>query len=610
MSSTSVLPSWDMSVVFPSLESTEFVRGFAEVSDHIAELGDLFDTQGIDALPLESPQRIQVPTSTFELVIERYNAVLAEVQTISAYITAFVSTNSRDTLAQARLSELAQQTTKLHQLGTRFTAWIGSLDVEVLIKDSSLAGDHAYALRQAQTTASHLMSPQEEALAAELNVTGGRAWSHLHGDVSSQMLVPIQLDGGAQELPMSVIRTLAFDPNREIRRRAYEAELLGWQKVAVPLAAALNSIKGEVNTLCRHRGWDSPLDAALFDASIDRQTLEAMMEAAHEALPDFRRYLKAKARMLQLPALAWYDLFAPLGASTRPWQFADARRFIIEQFGTYSDRMRDYAGRAFDERWIDAAPREGKRDGAFCMPLRGDESRVFANFKASIEGMSTLAHELGHGYHNLNLAGRTMIQRMTPMTLAETASIFCETIVQQAALTRADESEQVDILESALQGSCQVVVDITSRFHFEQQVFDSRRQRELAVDELCQAMLKAQREAYGDGLDWELLHPYMWAMKPHYYSTGRSFYNFPYMFGLLFGLGLYSRYQADPEQFKASYDDLLSSTGLADAATLAGRFGIETRTPDFWRSSFEVIRRQVDRFEAMTPARVTPLGDQ
>jgi oligoendopeptidase F len=235
---------------------------------------------------------------------------------------------------------------------------------------------------------------------------------------------------------------------------------------------------------------------------------------------------------------------------------------------------------------------------------------VFANFKASIEGMSTLAHELGHGYHNLNLASCTMIQRMTPMTLAETASIFCETIVQQAALARADEAEQVDILESALQGSCQVVVDITSRFHFEQQVFDRRQQRELAVEELCQAILHAQREAYGDGLDWQVLHPYMWAMKPHYYSTGRSFYNFPYMFGLLFGLGLYSRYQADPEEFKASYDGLLSSTGLADAATLASRFGIETRTPDFWRSSFEVIRRQVDRFEAMTPARVTPLGEE
>jgi oligoendopeptidase F len=224
---------------------------------------------------------------------------------------------------------------------------------------------------------------------------------------------------------------------------------------------------------------------------------------------------------------------------------------------------------------------------------------VFANFKASFEGMSTLAHELGHGYHNLNLASRTMIQRVTPMTLAETASIFCETIVQQAALKRGDQSEQLEILEAGLLGSCQVVVDITSRFLFEQEVFESRRERELSVDELCSAMHKAQHETYGDALDAKLLHPYMWAMKPHYYSTSRSFYNFPYMFGLLFGLGLYSRYQADPEEFKASYDDLLSSTGVADAATLAGWFGIETRTQAFWQSSFDIIRGQVDRFESM-----------
>ncbi|MGO8946291.1 MAG: M3 family oligoendopeptidase [Ktedonobacterales bacterium] len=587
------LPHWDMSDIFPGLESPEFQQGFQEVETSIAALNDFFG--GIEQKDATQSDLV----TAFPEVIERYNSVLARVQTMGAYITAFVSTNSRDTLAQARQSEFQQQTTRLYKLGTRITAWIGRLDIETLIKDSPAAGDHAYWLRRAKVVASHLMSPEEEALAADLNVTGGSAWSRLHGNVSSQLMVPVELAGKTEELPMSVIRTLALDPRREVRRQAYEAELTGWQQVAVPLAAALNSIKGEVNLLAARRGWESPLDAALFDAAIDRETLDAMMFAADEAVPQFRRYLKAKARMLQVPVLAWYDLFAPIGESSRPWQWDDAERFIIRQFGTYSDRMSDFAVRAFNEHWIDAEPHDGKRDGAFCMPVRGDESRVFANFRASFDGVSTLAHELGHGYHNLNLARRTMIQRSTPMTLAETASIFCETIVQQAALERADEAEQLEILEAALQGSCQVVVDITSRFRFEQQVFESRKQRELSVEELCLAMLDAQCEAYGEGLDQKLLHPYMWAMKPHYYSTGRSFYNFPYMFGLLFGLGLYSRYQRDPEAFKASYDELLSSTGLADAATLAGRFGIDTRGPAFWQSSFRVIGEQVERFEAM-----------
>jgi oligoendopeptidase F len=598
MASSAALPRWDMSVIYPSLESPEFESGFRGVKISIAALEAHFDAHAIEPTQSDKLSSTEL-AATFQEIIDRYNSVLEEVQTISAYITAFVSTNSRDDLAQARQSELLQETTRLHKLSTRLTAWIGSLDIEALISDSPVAGDHAFWVRKSKIRASHLMSPAEEGLAAELNVTGGSAWSRLHGNVSSQMMVPIELSGETKQLPMSVIRTLAFDLSREVRQVAYEAELAGWQQVAVPLAAALNSIKGEVNTLTYRRGWESPLDAALFDASIDRETLDAMMAAAHEALPDFRRYLKAKARMLGLPILAWYDLFAPVVTSSRPWQFADAEDFIVTQFGTYSDRMSDFASRAFTSRWIDAEPRDGKRDGAFCMLVRADESRVFANFKSSFEGMSTLAHELGHGYHNLNLASRTMIQRVTPMTLAETASIFCETIVQQAALKRGDQSEQLEILEAGLLGSCQVVVDITSRFLFEQEVFESRRERELSVDELCSAMYKAQRETYGDALDERLLHPYMWAMKPHYYSTGRSFYNFPYMFGLLFGLGLYSRYQADPEEFKASYDDLLSSTGVADAATLAGRFGIETRTPAFWQSSFDIIRGQVDRFESM-----------
>ena len=191
-----------------------------------------------------------------------------------------------------------------------------------------------------------------------------------------------------------------------------------------------------------------------------------------------------------------------------------------------------------------------------------------------------------------------MMQRGTPMTLAETASIFCETIVREATLRSVDAQEQLSILEASLQGSFQVVVDITSRFLFEQRVFEKRQQRELSIEELNTLMLNAQRETYGDGLDESALHPYMWAMKPHYYST-YSFYNYPYMFGLLFGLGLYARYQEDPDTFKKGYDELLSSTGLADAATLAAKFGIDTRSSAFWRSSLDIIRRDIARFEML-----------
>lgn len=589
------LPHWDLTNIFPSLESPEFEKGFARVVAQIRALKELFDAHKIERT--ENAVTDAKSVRTFDTVIAQYNATLDELNTLFAYISSFVTTDSRNTLAQAKYSELQQHNVTLSKLGTRFVAWLGSLDVDALIQNSETARQHEYALHRAKIEAQHLMSPPEEELAVELGVTGGSAWGKLHGNVSSQIMVNVELDGETRVLPMSAVRNLAYEPRREVRERAYHAELAAWQEHAIPLAAALNSIKGQVNTLTKRRGWASALDEAIHDAAIDRQTLDAMMTAAHESFPNFRRYLYAKARALNLKQLAFYDIFAPLGEGTRVWEFDDARDFILTQFGTYSNKMQELARRAFDERWIDAEPRLGKRDGAFCMSVRGEESRVLSNFKPAYGGMSTLAHELGHAYHNLVKAERTPIQKSTPMTLAETASIFCETIVREAALHEATGAERIAILESTLQGWCQVVVDITSRFLFERRVFEGRGARELSVEELNALMLDAQKETYGDGLDSDKLHPFMWAVKPHYYSAERSFYNFPYMFGLLFGLGLYARYQADPNEFKKGYDDLLSSTGMADAATLASRFGIEIRTPDFWRASLGIIGKEIERFE-------------
>lgn len=591
------LPHWDLTPFFPGLDAPEFAAAKQSFSQHIQELTTLFNEHGIGKQEAQALDDATV--QTFEVALDHLNALLREQHLLHAYVYCFVTTDSRDNLAQARFSELQRDNVRVTQLEVRFTAWVGSLDVDALLERSPLAREHSFALRRMQQEAQHQMSPDQEALAAELEPSSGTAWSRLHGNITSQLMVTLELDGKQQTLPMSQVRNLASDADRDVRRRAHEAELQVWEQNALPLAAALNSIKGEVNTLAERRKWESALDAALWDNTIDRQTLDAMMTAARESFPDFRRYLRAKAKALGLEKLAWYDLLAPIGEGDGTWEWDDATVFIAEQFGSYSPRLQQFAERAFNEQWIDAEPRAGKRDGAYCISLRGDESRVFSNFKPSFDGVRTLAHELGHAYHNFNLAQRTQLQRQTPMALAETASIFCETIIRQAAMCKANEAEQFAMIEATLKAACGLVVDISSRFLFEQQVFECRKERELSVDELNELMLQGQRDTYGDGLDETTLHPYMWAVKPHYYSPGRSFYNYPYMFGLLFGLGLYARYEQDPEAFKAGYDDLLSSTGLDDAATLAQRFGIDIRTPEFWRSSLDVLRADIDRFEQL-----------
>lgn len=592
------LPRWDLTAAFPGIESAEFAQGSQAIADGLTNLAHRFDAEGVGGTAT-GDQPGPVPVAVVEQVLTEVNALLDRVNTMESYLYGLVAADSRDDLAQARTSEFENQLVHLAKLQTQLTGWIGTLDIEALADQSEMVAAHAFPLRQGRQEAVHLMSPAEEALAAELDPSGGGAWAKLHGNLTSQIMVRVEHDGREQSLPMSEVRNLAANPDRATRQRAYDAELRAWENAALPLAAAMNGIKGQVNTLTTKRGWREPLDQALFQNHIDREVLDALLSAARESFPDFRRYLRLKAGALGVPALAWYDLLAPVGVSTRTWDWPEATAFVAEQFGAYSDRMRDLAQRAFDQDWIDAGPRPGKVGGAFCMALLPGESRILANFSSTYDGVQTLAHELGHAYHNLNERDLTPLQTRTPMTLAETASIFCETIVREAALAASGPREQLFILEQSLQNSCQVVVDIISRFDFEQAVFTGRRERELSIAELNQLMLDAQLGTYGDGLDPDQLHPYMWAVKGHYYSQSISFYNYPYLFGMLFGLGLYVRFRDDPEPFRQDYDDLLSWTGRASAAELGERFGIDLRSADFWRSSLDFVRADIDRFATL-----------
>ncbi|MBN2005270.1 MAG: M3 family oligoendopeptidase [Anaerolineae bacterium] len=596
MNKTQSLPHWDMTTVFPGLDAPEFLAAFAAHQQTIRELVQHFDDNAV-ALCATPPDINDETIALFEDTLTRFNTMMTRQTLLSTYINCFVSVNSRNAIAQSRNSELALQRVEVNKLNTRLTAWLGSLDVATLIEKSPVAQAHAFMLRRVKREAQHLMSPVEENLAAELNLTGADAWTNLYDNYSSQITANVEIAGEMQTLPITAIRNLAHDADRQVRQRAYLAELKAWETHALPIAAAMNSIKGQTNTLSQRRGWGSPLDVALFNNNITRDVLEVMLDTAKTFYPTFRRYLKAKARALGLEQLSWYDLFAPVGEDRREWSFEISRDFIIREFGAFSPRMGDLAKRAFQERWIDAEPRDGKGGGAFCAWLRDDESRVFGNFSPDYGAMSMLAHELGHAYHNLTRAQCTYMQRRTPMTLAETASNFGEIIVREAALKTATPAEQTTILDASLQDATQVVVDIASRFLFETDVFEQRRERELSVETLNALMLDAQRATYGDGLNLEEQHPYMWAVKSHYY--GSIFYNFPYMFGLLFSTGLYARYRQAPEGFLEAYDQLLAATGMDDAATLAARFDMDIRQPAFWQSSLEMIAADVARFEKL-----------
>jgi pepF/M3 family oligoendopeptidase len=590
------LPHWDMTPVFPALDSSEFVTAFDELVTRITELVRVADAKNVrktDGLTVDD-----ATVAVFEDVLGRLNDIGDRNREVLSYLHSFITTEAGNDAAQAKYSELQMQAVPLSKIGTRFVAWIGSLDVEQLIACSQLARDHAFAVRRAKQDAELLMSEIEEDLASSLSPSARTAWGRLHGNVTSRVMADLHRpDGTVERLPMAQVRGLGDDPDPAVREAAYRAQMETWPTVEVPLAAALNSIKGWENELNGRRGFPDAIAPSLHNNNVDRESLEAMQTACVESFPDFRRYMKAKAKLLGKDRLPWWDLGAPVGEAGKRWPWDETETFIVEQFGTYSDRLASLADRAFRERWIDAEPREGKRDGGFCMGVHRDVSRILVNYTNSFMSVATVAHELGHAYHNINLADRTSYQRRTPMALAETASTFCETIVSRAMFNAASDDEKLSILNGDLVRDNMIVVAIHSRFLFEKHVYESRVKRELSPTELNTAMTEAQVECFGDALDPEQTHPYMWCVSPHYYSS--TFYNWPYTFGLLFGLGLYKRYEADQDTFRAGYDDLLASTGSDDAATLCARFGIDIRTPEFWRASLDVIRERIDAFEQL-----------
>lgn len=595
-------PRWDLSNVYPGLQSPQYSAAVVDLQAKIKTLDSLL----VRAERLDSASELSTLTSIVNDLIETFNAAMILRNTIEAYLTSFTSTDSFNTEAARKTSELELKAVDLDKLEIRLRTWLGKIapSLPAITMKPGPAHEHAFQLNEAAYLSRYQMSQPEENLAAELNLSGANAWGKFHSTVISQTTADFEIDGKVERLPMPAIINMRNHPDENVRRRGYETENKVWETLREPLAAAMNGIKGTVNTLNHHRNREDAVQSALDANRIDRQTLEALLTAIRESLPMFRRYFQAKARYLGKEKLAWWDLFAPIGKIDRKYTFTEARALVLENFDKFSPELSGFAQHAFDGGWIDAEMRPGKSGGAFCMGVPAvKESRVMLNFDGQFETVSTLAHELGHAFHDSCQfrIGRTEWQRRDPMTLAETSSIMCETIITEALSTQAaNPAEGLGILDSYLVNASQTVVDIYSRYLFETEVFKRREQAELSADDLCEIMERAQKEAYGDGLDPNYLQKYMWTWKPHYYYPGLSFYNFPYAFGLLFGIGLYAIFQQHGSAFIPDYISLLTSTGMEKAADLTARFGIDIRTPDFWRGSLKIIDQQINRYIALS----------
>jgi pepF/M3 family oligoendopeptidase len=582
---------WDLSPLYPSFESEEFGRDKDLVEKQIEESKVWIE---------ENLSSTDNAAQKLEYIIKSSSELTSLLTKLFAFTQLTLATDAKNEEALGMMFRLEKINVASEDLQKKIVRFVGKVEnLNEVIESSELLKEHSFYLNELKQESTHLLGEEVEPVISKLRITGSNAWSNLRSMLDGTHEVDIEVDGEMKSLPLPIVRNMAYDKDPVVRKKGYEAELAAYKKVEIPLSHAINAIKGETNTIAELRGFDSVLDMTLEQSRLDKDTLDAMLDAIKDFLPHFRRYLKAKAKVLGYQGgLPFYDLFAPLGGdNVKKYTYEEAHQYLVDVFSGFSSEMAEFIDTAFKENWIDAESRPGKGGGAFCanlIPIK--QSRVLANFDGSFSQVSTLAHELGHAWHGHCLKDLSILNTSYPMPLAETASIFNEGIVADIALEKANDEEKFALLESDLMECTQTIVDIYSRFLFEKEVIETRLDHGMSITELKDAMIRAQKAAYGDALDENYLHPYMWACKIHYYFADLSYYNWPYAFGMLFAKGVLAEYKKVGSSFVQEYKDLLAATGSDTIADVAKRLNIDVRCKDFWVQSLTEVKENIDKF--------------
>lgn len=572
------------------------------------QLNDLYESYESEAFQQDLASldafKIEMESLSFEDTIEAIKAVIdvkerlyITVRRLSAYISLSLSTNATDEVSTNYQNVLGNKLNQLTKYQAKMDRFIGETQVDIS-KDAELA-EYAFYFKEMKESANYLLSDEVEATISKLGRSAGHAWSSLQGYLTSQ--AEIEFQGEAKTL--SELRNLAYDANAETRKAAFEAEIALYDQVKDAVAFSLNNIKSQVLDVSEMRGYESPLEETLIKSRMSQATLDALLTAIQEFLPTFRRYLKHKASVLgHENGLPFYDLFAPMGDANQTFTVEETKTYLVDKFSQFAPDLAEMTATFYEKDYMDFYPRKGKRGGAFCSNLPFiQQSRIMLNFDGSLNNVLTIAHELGHAYHGTKIQSHRPLNWSYSMPVAETASTFNEAIVMNHLLEEAaSNDEKVAVIEQYLQDVTQIIVDIYSRYLFETEVFENRKSSFMFAPQLAEIMLNAQKKAYGDGLDEESLHPYMWINKSHYYSTGLSFYNFPYAFGGLFSRGLYEQYLAKPDGFVEQYSKLLETTTVASVEDTAKVMGLDVSQVDFWRTALSGIEAYVDEFIELT----------
>ena len=575
---------WSLEKLYKGYDDPKFAADEAKLDQLLKDYADLAANLAGD--PKEILKKAIVLNQELSLVTE----------SLMLFANLKQSVNTSDAASAAVMGRISRKLSAAAEPRTALVQYIAALDgLQGIIDSDDLLKEHEFFLQNVKENAKHTLSPEVEKVISLYEISGSSAWSDLQSYLTST--VPVEYEGGITNL--SDIRNKAYDPDPAVRKSAYEAELKAYERIKDGIAFSLNSIKMEVISHCQLRGYESPLDETLKDAHMKRETLDALIGAMEEYLPKFWEYMRAKGKLLGYDnGLPFYEMFAPLEGNSDTYTTEDAKNYLVKLFSTFDQEETEMIARAFDEEWIDFYPHDGKVGGAFCAPVIAlKESRVLTNFGGTLGDVVTLAHELGHAFHNHCLRNNSPLNMDVSMPVAETASTFNEVVAMNAAIAaETDPIAKRALIESQLMDANQIICDIYSRYLFETSVFENRENGFLFADRLCELMIEAQKKAYGNGLDQNYLHPFMWACKSHYYSGSLSFYNFPYAFGGLFARGLYAKYLKEGPSFVPLYKKLLKATGTTTVEGAAEVAGIDLTDKEFWRASLQILADEIDEF--------------
>jgi len=608
------IPRWNLDSLYPSLDSKEYKNDLSELENTFSLLQDMLNKADKNSFP-----------EWLNSYIDLLNKESSLLKTLQAFAYIIYSTDTTNPLFMNNLNKMDDYDAQSTQLYIKFSEILAENKdkLENFYKEYPEKKEYSYLLNEIIEDKKHQMSAVEEALASKMSHTGSSAWSLLQ----EQIISNLKDENGKT---FNELRNDANEASPELRKKSWEKEieLLAQNKIA--FGAALNNLKGEKIALNEKRGWKEGIDNALFNSRLSKNTLNALIGAIEDSLPMWRKYFQAKAAILRKngltqsktagtkehPGIAFYDLFAPvekpnaLGNSnsliSKKWTFKEACDYVVDEYNSFSKNMGDFAKNAIENQWIDAEVRPGKVGGAYDEDFpKGHQSRILSNFTGTFSDIITLAHELGHAFHFSCMKNKAPLFFNYPMTLAETASTFAETIVKQDMIEKSQGSDRMKILDLDLTDASQVLVDILCRFYFEESVFQARKSSELTADDFCRLMQEAQEKSYGNGLNDEKTadgknyterHEYMWAVKSHYYIPELDFYNFPYAFGQLFAAGLYQRAKKEGSDFAKTYEMLLSQTGSMSCEELCLKAGFDITKKDFWKSGIEMYAKEVEEY--------------